>query len=101
MYGFFETVSYEAWRSERERPAIVVIWHGRPKLSDVAILAQALLPGQVLRVAADARWMLEGLEVTREMQDLNLVGTNEDRVLTWKGCYAHYYADFQRSGASK
>jgi hypothetical protein len=96
-YGFIESVDYAAWRPERPRPTIVVMWQGQPKLHDAATYAQALLPDQILRVVADSEELLAVLQGWCSDHGLRVVDTNADRVLTISGCYGHYYLDMQRA----
>ncbi len=95
MCAFIQTAETAAWQLEEANPAVVLIWQGVPKLSDVAIFARALLHGQTLRVVGDSRLLLSALEPVCATHGLTIVHTTEDRVLTIFGCYAHYYADLQ------
>jgi hypothetical protein len=97
MFGFIHSVDYAASRPERPQPTIVVIWQGQPNLQDAATYAQALLPGQILRVVADSWGLLAGLEGWCDDQGLRVVDTNEDRHLTIYGCYGHCYVEMQRA----
>lgn len=96
MDAFIQSAHVAAWHLGEATPAAVLIWQGTPKLSDLAIFAQALLPGQTLRVVGDSPLLLSALEPVCANQGLMIVDTNEDRTLTIFGCYAHYYADLQR-----
>ena len=95
MFAFIQTAQTAAWHPGEAKPAVVLVWQGAPKLSDVAIFAQAVLPGQALRVVGDSRHLLSALEPVCASHGLRMVHTTEDCVLTIFGCYAHYYADIQ------
>src|SRR5215472_6112008 len=74
-YGFAFSVEYGPWRSEGARPVVVLTWQGQPKLHDAAAYAQALRPGQILRVAADSHELLAGLEAWCGHHSLRIVTT--------------------------
>jgi hypothetical protein len=40
VFGFIQSVDSAAWRLERPRPTIVVIWQGQPNLQDAATYAR-------------------------------------------------------------
>jgi hypothetical protein len=96
-YGFAFSVDYGPRRLEEARPVVVLIWQGESKPQDASAYAQALQPGQILRVAADSHGLLAGLEAWCGNHGLRVVTTTEDRALTIYGCYAHYYIDMQRA----
>ena len=95
MDAFIQSTYTAAWRPGDARPTTVLIWQGIPKLSDLDIFAQALLPGQTFRVVGDSRLPLSSLESVCANHGLMIIYTTEDRALTSCGCYAHYYADLQ------
>jgi hypothetical protein len=97
MSDFIHSVDGAAWRLERARPTIVLIWQGQPTLQDAATYAQALLPGQILRVVADSWELLAGLERWCEDQGLSVVGTSQVRDVPLYGFYGQCYVDIQRA----
>jgi hypothetical protein len=102
MYAFIQSAHTAAWPGHpgTATPAVVLIWQGTPKLSDLAIFSQALQPGQTLRVVGDSPQLLSALEPACATHGLMIVYTTEDRALTISGCYAHYYADLQLQSRS-
>ena len=95
MNAFVQSAHSEAWRAGDVKPTVVVYMPGRPKLRDVAIFAQALLPGQILRVVGTSRQIQTALEPFCAAHKLTITCVDEDRVLTFFGCCAHYYIDLQ------
>ncbi len=95
MVAFIETADTAAWRPGEAKPLAVLIMMGAPKLKDVAIFAQALRPGQTLRVVGDDLEMRAALEPFCAAHGLAITYVTEDRVLTCSVCYTHYYFDIQ------
>lgn len=96
MFALMQTAQTAAWHPGGARLAAVLVWQGASKLRDVAIFAQALLPGQTLRVVGDSRLLLSALAPVCANHGLMVGNTTKDRTLTIFGCEAHYYADLQR-----
>ena len=81
MDAFIQSTHTAAWPGHpgEAKPAAVLIWQGAPKLSDLAIFAQALLPGQTLRVVGDSPLLLSALEPVCANHRLIIVYSTEDR----------------------
>lgn len=93
---WFETADRGAWRAGDQLPTVVLVWRREMKIKDAKIFAQALKPGELIRIVSDRPMSEQEIDAVCANSDLLLAGTTQDRELTIAGCYAHYYTEFLR-----
>src|SRR6478736_3999002 len=96
MDFWVDTVDPDPWRIGESAPTVLLVWRSETKLRDALTYAQALLPGQTLRIVSDRRLSARELSAVCAGNQLVVTATTEDRCLTMAGCYAHHYTELKR-----
>lgn len=95
MDFWIDTVDPDPWRRGESVPTILLVWRTETKLQDALTYAQALLPGQTLRIVSDRRLSAREVSAVCAGDQLVVTATTEDRCLTMAGCYTHHYTELK------